>query len=122
MVINCECANITSHDLVTFLKENEFTGHRLRLLLFWGKHPQAKFSLECIAHVLDVTHFHLRELLRDLINKGIVEENYSPSGIAHYSFNSGHALGDYIRELTQYDWSAVRNLEWQAEREPVLAS
>jgi hypothetical protein len=111
---------MTDHDLISFLRENDFTGHRLRLLLFWSRHPQAKFNLDGIAHVLDVTHYHLRELLRELIDKGMVEEMYCASGIAHYSLNPRHALGDYLRELAMLDWSAIRNLEGEVQREALL--
>jgi hypothetical protein len=120
MVTNSQCANMTDHDLISFLRENDFTGHRLRLLLFWSRHPQAKFNLDCIAHVLDVTHYHLREMLRELISKGMVEERYCTSGIAHYSLNSGHALSDYLQELATLDWSAIRNLEGEVQREALL--
>jgi predicted ArsR family transcriptional regulator len=120
MAIYSQCANMTDHDLISFLRENDFTGHRLRLLLFWSRHPQAKFNLDCIAHVLDVTHHHLRELLRELIAKGMVEERYCSSGIAHYSLNSEHALSDYLQELAGLDWSAIRNLEGEVQREALL--
>ncbi len=118
--MNSQCVKMTDHDLISFLRENDFTGYRLRLLLFWGRHPQAKFNLDCIAHVLDITHHHLRELLRELIDKGMVEENYCTSGIAHYSLNPGHALSDYVQELAALDWSAIRNLEGEVEREALL--
>jgi predicted transcriptional regulator len=106
--------------LFSFLKENDITGHRLRLLLFWGRHPQAKFNLDGIAHVLDITCFHMRELLRELINKGMVEERYCASGIAHYSLNSGHALSESIQELANLDWKALMNLEGKVEREALM--
>ncbi|MBN1690640.1 MAG: hypothetical protein JW901_06430 [Dehalococcoidia bacterium] len=120
MVMNGHSTSMTDHDLISFLRENDFTGHRLRLLLFWGRHPQAKFNLDCIAHVLDITHHHLREMLRELIEKGMVEEKYCTSGIAHYSLNPEHALSDYVQELATLDWSAIRNLEGEVEREALL--
>lgn len=118
--MNGHSTSMTDHDLISFLRENDFTGHRLRLLLFWGRHPQAKFNLDCIAHVLDITHHHLREMLRELIEKGMVEEKYCTSGIAHYSLNPEHALSDYVQELATLDWSAIRNLEGEVEREALL--
>jgi hypothetical protein len=121
MAISCQCESITGHELFSFLKENDITGHRLRLLLFWGRHPQAKFNLHGIAHVLDITCFHMRELLRELIVKGIIEETYCSSGIAHYSLNSGHALSEYIQELASLDWKALMNLEGEVEREALMA-
>ncbi len=118
--MNSQCASMTDQDLISFLKENDFTGHRLRLLLFWGRHPQAKFNLDCIAHVLDITHHHLHEMLRELIEKGMVEEKYCSSGIAHYSLNPEHELSDYVQELAMMDWSAIRNLEGEVERSALL--
>jgi len=118
--MNGHSTSMTDHDLISFLRENDFTGHRLRLLLFWGRHPQAKFNLDCIAHVFDITHHHLREMLRELIEKGMVEEKYCTSGIAHYSLNPEHALSDYVQELATLDWSAIRNLEGEVEREALL--
>jgi hypothetical protein len=121
MAINCQCESIADHALYSFLKENEITGHRLRLLLFWGKHPQARFNIDGIAHVLDITCFHMRELLRELISKGMVEEQYCASGIAHYSLNSGHALSENIQELANLDWKAIMDLEGEVEREALMA-
>ncbi len=118
--MSSQCASMTDHDLISFLRENDFTGHRLRLLLFWGRHPQAKFNLDCIAHVLDITHHHLREMLGELIEKGMVEERYCSSGIAHYSLNPEHELSDYVQELANMDWSAIRNLEGEVERTALL--
>jgi predicted transcriptional regulator len=121
MAITCQCENITNHELFSFLKENVITGHRLRLLLFWGRHPQAKFNLDGIAHFLDITCFHMRELLREMISKGIIEETYCASGIAHYSLNSGHALSEYIQELANLDWKAIMDLDGEVEREALMA-
>jgi hypothetical protein len=121
MVTSCQCENITNHELFSFLKANDITGHRLRLLLFWGKHPQAKFNLYCIAHTLDITCFHMRQLLRELIGKGIVEERYCASGIAHYCLNSEHALSEYIQQMAHLDWKALMNLEGAVEREALVA-
>jgi len=121
MAITCQCESIANHELFSFLKENDITGHRLRLLLFWGRHPQARFNLNGIANVLDITCFHMKELLRELKNKGIVEERHCAGGIAHYSLNSGHALSEYIHELANLDWKAIMDLEGEVEREALMA-
>jgi hypothetical protein len=34
--------------------------------------------------------------------------------------NSEHALTDYVQELARLDWSAIRNLEGEVEREALL--
>jgi hypothetical protein len=114
--------NNTMHkDLISFLRENELKGMRLRIFLFWARHPHAKFNLEGIAHMLDLTRHNLREILRDLIDEGIVNEQYLANGIAHYSLNREHALGQYIPHLLELDWSTIKSLEGEVERELVLA-
>ncbi len=121
MVISNMYGDMVHEDLISFLKENEFTGLRLRLLLFWGRHPQAKFNLDGIAHVLDITCHHLRELMQELIDMGMVNEQYCTSGIAHYSLNYEHALSTHIQHLAELDWSAIKSLESEVEQEAVPA-
>jgi hypothetical protein len=121
MVINNCVQTMVHEDLISFLKENEFTGLRLRLLLFWGRHPQAKFNLDCMAHFLDITRHHLREILQEMIDSGMVNEQYCASGIAHYSLNYDHAMSTHIQHLAELDWSAIKNLELEMEQEAVPA-
>jgi hypothetical protein len=121
MVISYSSQDLIHQDLISFLKENEFTGLRLRLLLFWGRHPQAKFNLDCMAHVLDITRHHLREIMKELIEMGMVNEQYCTSGIAHYSLNYDHALSPRVQRLAELDWSAIKNLELEVEQEVVPA-
>ncbi|MBN1374643.1 MAG: hypothetical protein JXA01_00665 [Dehalococcoidia bacterium] len=121
MVMVSSYTKIAHQELISFLKENQLTGLRLKLLLFWGRHPQTKFNLDCIAHVLDVTHHHLRELMKELIDKGMVNEHYCTSGIAHYSLNYEHTLSSHIQRLAELDWSVLKSLEFEVEQEAVPA-
>ena len=108
-------------DLISFLRENELKGMRLKLFLFWARHPHAKFNMEGIAHMMDLTLNNLRGILRELINEGMVNEHYFSNGATHYSLNHEHALGQYVPHLMELDWSAIKNLEGEVERELVLA-
>jgi len=119
MSIVCKNEDLATQDLLSFLKENDFKGLKLRLLLFWTRHPQTKFNLDCIAHVLDTTRHHLHGVLGELIDKGMIREQYCPSGIAHYSLNHEHAINEYILELSKLDWSIIKNLEGELESEAV---
>jgi hypothetical protein len=121
MMISDSCENILHEDLISFLRDNEFTGLKLRLLLFWGRHPKARFNIDCIAHVLDITRHHLREIMRELIDKGVINEQYCTSGIAHYSLNHEHSLSQHVQDLAQLDWSSIRSLEGAIAREAVAA-
>jgi hypothetical protein len=117
MVINEYFGRTIDEEIFSFLKENEFTGLRLRLLLFWGRHPQARFNLDGISHVMDITHHHLKELLKELIDKGMINEQYCPSGIAHYSLNHDHEFSGHIQKLAELDWSAINSIEGELEKE-----
>ena len=108
-------------DLLSFLKENDFTGLKLKLLLFWGRHPQAKFNLDCIAHVLETSRHQLHATLVELIDKDMIREQYCSSGIAHYSLNQEHVIHHYASELSKLDWSVIKNLEGELEGEAVPA-
>lgn len=117
MVINEYCGKIIDEDIFSFLKENEFTGLRLKLLLFWGKHPEARFNLDGIAHVMEITRHHLQEMLKELIDKGLINEQYCASGIAHYSLNHDHEFSEHIKKLAQLDSSEINSIEGELERE-----
>lgn len=116
MVINEGYSNIINAELFSFLKENEFTGLRLKLILFWSRHPQATFNLDSISNILDITHNNLHEPLKDLIEKGMINKHYCNSGIAHYSLNHDHKCSGHIEKLAGMDWSTINLLEGELER------
>ncbi|MDD5313322.1 MAG: hypothetical protein PHO26_09840 [Dehalococcoidia bacterium] len=121
MIMSNNGSDIAFEDIFSFLKENGFTGTKLRLLFFWCRHPQAKFDLDCIARFMDTTHHHLNEMLRDLIEKGMIKEQYCSSGMAHYSINPEHAVSDYISELAKLDWGVLRSIQGELEKEAIPA-
>lgn len=121
MIISDMNENILCEELASFLKTNEFTGLKLRLLLFWGRHPQAKFNIDSIAHVLDITRLYLQEVMQELITIGIIKEQYCVYGIAHYSLNHEHSFSQQVKQLASLDWSAIKSLEERVERIPVTA-
>jgi hypothetical protein len=111
MVISDNREKLLNQDMFDYLRENEFIGLRLRLLLFWGKHPQAKFNFDGIAHFIATTRCHLKEMLKEFIDKGIVNEEYCESGVAHYCLNQDHQLSQHIQELAELDWGKINYLE-----------
>jgi hypothetical protein len=117
MVINELCGNTIDEEIFSFLKENSFIGLRLRLILFWGRHPMASFNLDGIAYVMEITRHHLKELLKDLIDKGLINEQYCTSGIAYYSLNHEHEYSGHIKRLAEMDWSEINSIEGELERE-----
>ena len=121
MVIDYCCEKPLEQDLFSFIKENDFSGFKLRLLFFWGKHPHTKFDVDGIAHLLDITRSHLRGIIKDLVDKGLVDEQYSFNGTAHYSLNHGNGMTRYIGELANMDCGALNNMLVAMEREALPA-
>ena len=121
MVINYCRENMVEPDSFSFIKENDFTGLKLRLLFFWGKHPHTKFDLDCIANFLDVTRYHLREIIKDLVSSGVIDEQYCSNGTAHYSLNHENGTSKYISELASLDCSVLNNMLGAIEREALPA-
>lgn len=117
MVVNEYCRGTIYDEIFSFIKKHEFVGLKLQLLIFWGKHPEASFNLDGIAHVMEITRNHLMELLKELIDKGIINEQYCSSGIAHYSLNHDHEYSGHIKRLAQMDWSEINSIEGELERE-----
>ncbi len=111
MVISEYREKFFNQDMFDYLRENDLTGLKLRLLLFWGRHPQTKFNFDGIAHLITATRCHLKEMLKEFIDKGIVNEEYCDTGVAHYYLNQNHHLIQHIKELAELDWSTINYLE-----------
>lgn len=99
MVTYCEQRKITNDDLLYFLNDNNCMGIKLRLLLFWGRHPQTKFSLESVANALNVTRTSLMDIIEVFVEKEILKEQFTGSGITTYSLNDNPQIQEYIKSL-----------------------
>ena len=121
MVIDCIQYRVANSGLFHFLKENSRTNLELQLIRFWARHPRAKLSLYTIASALDTAKINLREAIRSLIDKGILQEQQDGNGLITYSLTNDPQTHEYIEELARLDWNEIRVLEKQLEREPVLA-
>lgn len=121
MVIDCAQYRITNSKLFHFLKENSRNNLELQLIRFWARHPRAKLSLYTIASALDTAKINLREAIRALIDKGILQEQQDGNGLITYSLANDPQTQQHIEELAQLDWNEIRILEKQLEGEAVLA-
>jgi predicted DNA-binding transcriptional regulator len=121
MVIDCVQYRVANSRLFNFLKENSHTNLELQLIHFWSRHPRAKLSLYTIANALDTARINLREAIRTLMEKGILQEQEDGNGLITYSLASDPQTQEYIEELARLDWNEIRVLEKQLEGEPVLA-
>jgi predicted DNA-binding transcriptional regulator len=121
MVIDCVQYRVANTELFHFLKENSRTNLELQLIRFWARHPRTKLSLYTIASALDTAKINLREAIRSLIDKGILQEQQEGNGLITYSLTNDPKTQVYIEELARLDWTEIRILERQLEGEPVLA-
>jgi hypothetical protein len=91
----------TEKELSQFI--NEYADDRhclLELLLFWGRHPCARFSRLAIVHALNSRRPHIERALGYLINKGIVRtclENNVPL----YSLTDNEPLHSLVLNITR---------------------
>ena len=121
MVIDCVQYRVANGRLFNFLKKNSQTNLELQLIHFWARHPRAKLSLYTIANALDTARINLRESIRALIEKGILQEQEDGNGLITYSLASDSETLEYIEELAKMDWNEIRILEKQLVGEPILA-
>ena len=121
MVIDCVQYRMANSRLFHFLKENSRTNLELQLIRFWARHPRTKLSLYTIANALDTAKINLREAIRSLIEKGILQEQQDVNDLITYSLVSDPQTQEYIEELAKLDWNEIRILEKQLECEAVLA-
>jgi len=121
MVIDCIQYRVANSGLFHFLKENSSTNLEVQLIRFWARHPRAKLSLYTIASALDTAKINLREAIKYLIDKGILQEQQDGNGLITYSLVSDPQTREYIDELARLDWHEIKILEKQLEGEVVLA-
>ena len=78
---------LTERELRQFLEE--YGGDRLKreILAFWGRHPQAKFSLATMACALDCRKLDMERSLRAMVNAGLVD-TYCYNGQPFYSLTA----------------------------------
>ena len=108
-------------DLLSFLKRNSHVGLELQLLLFWGRHPQAKLSLYSIASALDTARINLRHAIKSLVEKNILIEKENSNGLITYSLSENAEIQKHITVLGKLDWSEFKTLERELQEEAFAA-
>ncbi len=117
MTITYNESKTTYRTLLSFLKRNSHVGLELQLLLFWGKHPQAKLSLYSIASALDTARINLRHAIKALVEKNILIEKENNNGLITYSLSDSGEIHEHIALLGKLDWSEFKTLERELQEE-----
>jgi hypothetical protein len=122
MTITYNEMKTTHRNSIEFLKKNSHVGLELQLLLFWGRHPQAKLSLYSIASALDTARINLRHAIKSLVEKDILVEQENNSGLITYSLNELGEIHENITLLGKLDWSEFKTLERELQEEALASS
>ena len=75
----------------------------LDILMFFGKHPHARFSRMAIAHSIDAQRLNIDRPLKQLITDGLVRM-YVENGLAVYSLTEDEPLCALVSQLVSLDW------------------
>ncbi len=82
------------------------------LLLFLGRHRQARFSYLAILHALGARRLDIDRALQHLMNKGLVKMSIADNGLPLYSLTRDESLFGLVSGLAALDW-----WQWQIIRE-----
>lgn len=119
-MIDCAQYRIGNSKLLHFLRGNNHNNLELQLIRFWSRHPRAKLSLCAIACALDIAKINLRDAIKSLVIKGILQEQSNGNGLITYSLSEKAEIQECIEELTKLDWREIKILERQLEGEAIL--
>ena len=81
----------------------------LDLLMFFGRHPYARFSRMAIAHSIDAQRLNIDRPLKQLITAGLVRM-YVENGLPVYSLTEDESLCGLVVQLDnldRYKWQVM---------------
>lgn len=108
----------TTSELIRFLEKHGNTSAKLQVLLFWGRHPRAKFTLDCIADALDARRLDLKEAVETLVSEGIIERQSDNNGVTWYCVSQPKR--EYAEALAMLEWSEIKYWEDQFVRRSLV--
>jgi len=77
---------VEAKELASLLKEHGNTPAKLYVLLFWGIHPQVRFTIDYIADAFNIQRFDLEKALRTLNTEDIIVKA-EVDGVTNYLLN-----------------------------------
>ncbi len=99
----------TEDRLCDFIKDfgDDFCG--LELLLFFSRHPRARFNRPSVLHALTTKQFDIGIALKHLIDKKLVV-TYTEHGITLYALTKEeplHSLATQLKDIDQHQWQIL---------------
>ncbi len=95
--------------LCNFIKDFGDDLCSLELLLFFSRHPNARFNRTAVLHALTTKQFDTGIALKQLIDKKIVV-TYSENGITLYALTKeepAHSLAAQLINIDQHQWQII---------------
>jgi predicted methyltransferase len=95
--------------LCNFIKDFGDDLNSLELLVFFSRHPRAKFNRTAVIHALVTKHFDTGIALKRLIERNIVV-TCNENGITLYSLTKeepAHSLASELVNIDQQQWQKI---------------
>lgn len=83
--------------------------YSLELLLFFSRHPNARFNRAAVLHAINAKQFETGLSLKQLVDKKMVV-TYSENGIILYGLTKeepAHSLASQLINIDQYQWQII---------------
>jgi hypothetical protein len=96
-------------DLCNFIKEFADDLYSLELLLFFSRHPNARFNRTAVLHAVITKQFDTGITLKKLIDKKLVV-TYSENGITLYALTKeepSHTTAAQLISIDQRQWQNI---------------
>jgi hypothetical protein len=96
---------LAKEELRRFLQRHGDNRTKRELLLFWGKHPNARFTKFALCYAVDCSGLQAEQSLKAHMEAGLVEEHTNERGLTFYSLTTDEAKRQQVIELADFDWS-----------------
>jgi hypothetical protein len=95
--------SLTEESLYRFLEEHGNSRVKRQLLLFWGMHPNAKFSLLALRCAVDCSRPDMKMALRSMIEEGLLDTHIY-NDVSLYSLTRNEERRRPVLELAALGW------------------
>jgi len=94
---------LTEESLYRFLGEHGNSRVKRQLLLFWGMHPKAKFSMLALRCAVDCSRLDMKMALRSMIEEGLLDTHIY-NDVPLYSLTRNEERRRPVLELAALGW------------------
>ena len=99
--------DLTEESLYCFLREHGNSRVKRQLLLFWGMHPNAKFSMLALRCAVDCSRLDMKVALRSMIEEGLLDTHIY-NDVSLYSLTKNEEKRQPVLELAALGWDRWR--------------